>query len=152
VVLPAEVRELGLDEHFVALRGSVRDAVGESQTDALFVVVPRLVGGIDATEPGGKRTGDERHVHWGVTTCIGDSLKCVVRDGYTCKHSRTPACLTSRTERGHMATTTAPKTRESHKKLKPKPKTESKSWQTRNMARKEKQTAHAATLAAKAEP
>jgi len=31
------------------------------------------------------------------------------------------------------ATTTAPKSRESRKKLKPKPKTESKSWQTRNM-------------------
>ena len=39
------------------------------------------------------------------------------------------------------------KTRESHKKLKPKPKTESKSWQTRNLARKEKQAAHAAQLA-----
>jgi hypothetical protein len=48
-----------------------------------------------------------------------------------------------------MATTTAPQVRESHKKLKPKPKTESKSWQTRNMARKEKQAAHAATVAAK---
>ena len=47
-----------------------------------------------------------------------------------------------------MATTTAPKTRESRKKLKPKPKTESKSWQTRNAARKEKQAAHAAKLAA----
>ena len=35
------------------------------------------------------------------------------------------------------------KTRESRKKLKPKPKTESKSWQARNMARKEKQAAHA---------
>jgi hypothetical protein len=52
-----------------------------------------------------------------------------------------------------MATTTTPQSRESHKKLKlkPKPKTESKSWQTRNMARREKQTAHAATLAAKTE-
>ena len=40
-----------------------------------------------------------------------------------------------------MAKTTTPQNRESHKKLKPKPKTESKSWQTRNMARKEKQTA-----------
>jgi hypothetical protein len=51
-----------------------------------------------------------------------------------------------------MATNTAtPKTRESHKKLKPKPKTEGKSWQTRNTARKEKQTAHAATLAGKTE-
>jgi hypothetical protein len=46
-----------------------------------------------------------------------------------------------------MATTTTVKTRESHKKLKPKPKTEQKSWQTRNMARKEKQEAHAAKLA-----
>jgi len=45
---------------------------------------------------------------------------------------------------GHMATTTTPHLRESHKKLKPKPKTESKSWQTRNMARKEKQAAYAA--------
>jgi len=45
-------------------------------------------------------------------------------------------------------TTTAPKARESHKKLQPKPKTEGKSWQTRNMARKEKQTAHAAKLEA----
>lgn len=48
-----------------------------------------------------------------------------------------------------MATTTAPKSRDSHKRLKPKPKTEHKSWQTRNMARKEKQSAHAAKLAAK---
>jgi hypothetical protein len=47
-----------------------------------------------------------------------------------------------------MATTTTPQSRESHKKLKPKPKTENKSWQTRNMARKDKQTAHAAKLAA----
>ena len=47
-----------------------------------------------------------------------------------------------------MATTTAQTIRESHKKLKPKPKTDQKSWQTRNAARKEKQTAHAAKLAA----
>ena len=47
-----------------------------------------------------------------------------------------------------MASTTTPQSRESHKKLKPKPKTEQKSWQTRNAARKEKQTAHAAKLAA----
>ncbi len=40
--------------------------------------------------------------------------------------------------------------RESHKKLKPKPKTESKSWQTRNAARKEKQEAHAAKMGEKA--
>ena len=39
-------------------------------------------------------------------------------------------------------TTVAP--RDSHKKLKEKPKTEHKSWQTRNAARKEKQAAHAA--------
>ena len=45
------------------------------------------------------------------------------------------------------ATTTS---RESQKKLKPKPKTEKKSWQTRNMARKEKQTAHAAKSAGEA--
>lgn len=51
-----------------------------------------------------------------------------------------------------MASTTTPQTRESHKKLKPKPKTESKSWQTRNTARKKKQTAHAATLETKTEP
>ena len=50
-----------------------------------------------------------------------------------------------------MATTTAPKTRESHKKLKPKPKTESKSWQTRNAARKDKQAAHAAKQAGETE-
>ena len=50
-----------------------------------------------------------------------------------------------------MAGTTTPKSRESRKKLKPKPKTENKSWQTRNAARKEKQEAHAAQLAAKAE-
>jgi hypothetical protein len=50
-----------------------------------------------------------------------------------------------------MAATTTPKSRDSHKKLKPKPKTEGKSWQTRNLARKEKQTAHAANLAAKTE-
>ena len=49
-----------------------------------------------------------------------------------------------------MATTTAPQSRESHKKLKPKPKTEKSSWQTRNKARKEKQTAHAAKLSAEA--
>ena len=53
-------------------------------------------------------------------------------------------------KRGDMAITT-PQSRESRKKLKPKPKTENKSWQTRNMARKEKQTAHAAKLAAKTE-
>jgi hypothetical protein len=48
-----------------------------------------------------------------------------------------------------MATsTTTPTVRESHKKLKPKPKTENKSWQTRNAARKDKQAAHAAKLAA----
>jgi hypothetical protein len=47
-----------------------------------------------------------------------------------------------------MATTTTPSIRESRKKLKPKPKTEGKSWQTRNLARKEKQLAHAAKLAA----
>jgi hypothetical protein len=45
-----------------------------------------------------------------------------------------------------MAPTTTP-SRKSQKKLKPKPKTEKTSWQTRNMARKEKQTAHAAKLA-----
>ena len=45
------------------------------------------------------------------------------------------------------ASTTAVPTRESHKKLKEKPKTEHKSWQTRNAARKEKQDAHAAKLA-----
>jgi len=45
-------------------------------------------------------------------------------------------------------TTTAAPSRQSHKRLKPKPKTEQKSWQTRNAARKEKQTAHAAKLAA----
>jgi hypothetical protein len=50
-----------------------------------------------------------------------------------------------------MAATTTPKIRESHKKLKPKPKTDSKSWQTRNAARKEKQAAHAAKLEAKTE-
>jgi hypothetical protein len=47
-----------------------------------------------------------------------------------------------------MATNTAtPKTRQSHKRLKAKPKTEGKSWQTRNAARKEKQAAHAAAKA-----
>jgi hypothetical protein len=51
-----------------------------------------------------------------------------------------------------MAATTTPQSRESHKKLKPRPKTEGKSWQTRNTARKEKQTAHAAKQAEKAEP
>src|ERR1700752_2558304 len=60
------------------------------------------------------------------------------------------AHLTGRTEReGYMASTTTPSSREPHKKLKPKPKTESKSWQTRNLARKDKQTEHAAKLAAK---
>jgi hypothetical protein len=41
--------------------------------------------------------------------------------------------------------------RESRKKLQPKPKTESKSWQTRNAARKDKQAAHAEKTAPKAE-
>ncbi|MCM3881675.1 MAG: hypothetical protein ND807_16325 [Vicinamibacterales bacterium] len=50
-----------------------------------------------------------------------------------------------------MANTTTPPSRESHKKLKPKPKTETKSWQTRNAARKEKQAAHAAALSEKTE-
>jgi hypothetical protein len=40
-----------------------------------------------------------------------------------------------------MAKKNAP-SRESKKKLKPKPKTESKSWQTRNAARKDKQAAY----------
>ena len=56
--------------------------------------------------------------------------------------------LADHVEGAYMA---APKTRASHKKLQPKPKTESKSWQTRNAARKDKQTAHAANLAAKTE-
>jgi hypothetical protein len=43
-----------------------------------------------------------------------------------------------------MAKTNTPKSRDSHKKLKPKPKTEGKSWQTRNAARKDKQAAYAA--------
>jgi inorganic pyrophosphatase len=43
-----------------------------------------------------------------------------------------------------MAPSKTPTSRESHKKLKPKPKTEGKSWQTRNAARKDKQEAHAA--------
>ena len=47
-----------------------------------------------------------------------------------------------------MASTTTPTPRESRKRLKPKPKTEQKSWQTRNAARKEKQAAHAAKVAA----
>jgi hypothetical protein len=59
--------------------------------------------------------------------------------------------LTDTLKEGYMASTTTPPSRESHKKLKPKPKTESKSWQTRNMARKEKQTEYAAKLAAKTE-
>jgi inorganic pyrophosphatase len=46
-----------------------------------------------------------------------------------------------------MAATKTPQSRESRKKLKPKPKTEGKSWQTRNAARKEKQEAHAAAKA-----
>jgi hypothetical protein len=71
---------------------------------------------------------------------------------YTVSNSRTTANLTNNTERGYMATTTTQSSRESRKKLKPKPKTESKSWQTRNLARKEKQAAHAATLPAKNEP
>ena len=51
-----------------------------------------------------------------------------------------------------MATTTAPAIRESRKKLKPKPKTDQKSWQTRNAARKEKQMAHAAKVAGEPQP
>jgi hypothetical protein len=47
-----------------------------------------------------------------------------------------------------MASTTTPATRESKKRLKAKPKTEHKSWQTRNAARNEKQAAYAAKLAA----
>ena len=50
-----------------------------------------------------------------------------------------------------MAATKTPKSRESRKKLKPKPKTEGQSWQTRNAGRKEKQAAHAAKLAANTE-
>jgi hypothetical protein len=50
-----------------------------------------------------------------------------------------------------MAPSKTPKARESRKKLKPKPKTEGKSWQTRNAGRKEKQEAHAAKLAEKTE-
>jgi hypothetical protein len=50
-----------------------------------------------------------------------------------------------------MAKTNTPQSRDAHKKLKPKPKTEHKSWQTRNAARKEKQEAYAATQAGKAE-
>jgi hypothetical protein len=46
-----------------------------------------------------------------------------------------------------MASTTTAASRESKKRLKPKPKTEHKSWQTRNAARKEKQAAYAAKLA-----
>jgi len=46
----------------------------------------------------------------------------------------------------------APKARPKHTKLKPKPKTEQKSWQTRNAARKEKQAAHAAKLTGEPEP
>ena len=46
----------------------------------------------------------------------------------------------------------APKARPKHTKLKPKPKTEQKSWQTRNAARKEKQAAHAAKLTGETEP
>jgi hypothetical protein len=46
-----------------------------------------------------------------------------------------------------MAKTATPQSRESKKRLKPKPKTESKSWQTRNAARKDKQAAHAAAKA-----
>ncbi len=44
-----------------------------------------------------------------------------------------------------------PKARPKHTKLKPKPKTEGKSWQTRNAARKEKQAAHAAKVAGEGE-
>jgi len=47
-----------------------------------------------------------------------------------------------------MASTTTPASRESKKRLKAKPKTEHKSWQARNAARKEKQTAYAAKQAA----
>ena len=47
-----------------------------------------------------------------------------------------------------MASTRTPAARESKKRLREKPKTEHKSWQTRNAARKEKQAAHAAKLAA----
>ena len=46
-----------------------------------------------------------------------------------------------------MAPTATPKSRDAKKKLKPKPKAEKKSWQTRNAARKEKQSAHAAKAA-----
>jgi hypothetical protein len=46
-----------------------------------------------------------------------------------------------------MASTTTPASRESKKRLKAKPKTEHKSWQTRNAARKEKQAEYAAKLA-----
>ena len=80
-------------------------------------------------------------------TSVTDLLNRVLEDDYTVRTAR----LTNSTERGQMATTTTAQSRASHKKLKPKPKSESKSWQTRNMARKEKQTAYAAALAAKTE-
>jgi hypothetical protein len=48
------------------------------------------------------------------------------------------------------STTTSPSREKKNKRLKPKPKTELKSWQTRNAARKDKQAAHAAKLAADA--
>src|SRR5688500_13658449 len=68
---------------------------------------------------------------------------------YTVDAARASACLTKAPKRGYVATT--PKTRESRKRLKPKPKTEGKSWQTRNAARKEKQEAYAAKLAENSE-
>jgi len=51
-------------------------------------------------------------------------------------------------KKDNMPPTTSAPNRESKKKLKAKPKTEGQSWKTRNLARKEKQDAHAAKLAA----
>ena len=47
-----------------------------------------------------------------------------------------------------MASATTPATPESKMRLKAKPKTEHKAWQTWNAARKEKQAAYAAKLTA----
>jgi len=46
-----------------------------------------------------------------------------------------------------MAPSTTTRGRDVRKRLKPKPKTEKKSWQTRNAARKAKQDAHASASA-----
>jgi hypothetical protein len=55
VVLSAEMGELGLDEQLFAPHAAGRECGGERPSDPFFVVLPPLVGRVDAAEPGGQR-------------------------------------------------------------------------------------------------